>query len=236
MGVHALIWAVRIFAWALIFFFGIRIGLLSKYRLVFVMILASMIGELLTSWLSFSIGVSNMTYAWALVVIMLVTESLTAAVLLQICSLPKRITFRGDWPLFLIPTILAGFTLLQNPEIWFFARLCSAVQLAVTCLGVATIVRTSRREHFQLGWNFKMVLVAITIPSVFGTLAFYSHLTGMLTREAGKFWLSGAGIAGWIILAAGMIEYSPPVLISDLEEGRTENRPAEEVVSTRNLG
>ncbi len=213
MRAHIWIWVAMGFTWALIIVNAIRLSLIRKYPLVFCMVFASMAGGLVMYWLALEAGVSNMTYAWCWVVKELVTESLTAAVLLQIYSLPEKISFRKDWHLS-VAFGFASLAFLDERQIWLFARLCSAAKLAVTYLGIVTILRIANRRDFRLGWNLKTVLVAVTVPAVFSHLIMSSYVMGLLSPETGEVWAAWVGLATWIILAVGMLEYSPPGLVS----------------------
>ncbi len=226
MDAYTLTWSVKVLVWAFLLFNSFRLRLIGKYRLVFAMILVSMASSVLINWLAYRIGTANMTYAAAWVGRGILTEAITAAVLLRIYRLAGKLSIRRDWHLVAIPVVLVAAIFLDERPLWFFARVVSASNLIVTYLGLAAIARTARCRNLILGWNLKMVLMAITVPSVFEYIINTVYFMGMpLSRDAAQLWLTGTELAIWIILAMGMLEYSPPVYLDSKSSSAFEPEP-----------
>ncbi len=219
MDTYTLTWIVKALVWAFLLVNALRLRLIGKYPLVFAMIFVSMFCSVSMHWLAYAIGTANMTYAAAWVTRGIVTETITAAVLLRIYFMAGKFNLRRDWHLFAVPILLVAAIFLDGRPLWIFARVISASTLVVTYLGLAAIAHTARSKKLNLGWNLKMVLLAITVPSVFEYIVNTVYFMGMpLSRETAQIWLIGTELAIWIILAIGMVEFSPPVLL--IEEGR----------------
>ncbi len=213
MGAHEWIWIVRVLAWAFLFVNAFRFRLVGRYKLVFALILVSVFFEAINPWTASALGRDSVSYAVAYLARGLLTAALTAAVLLQIYGLPKKVSLREDWHLIAIPVLLLGLVFSDPKPVWIFARILSGAGLVVTYLGLAAIMRTARSKTLNLGWNYKMVLLALTVPAVFESIVFTAYAIGLpLTYESVRLWLKGASLASWIIFAVGMVEYSPPAL------------------------
>ena len=236
IGAHTLILIAKVFVWALLLVNSVRLRLIRKYPLVFAMILAWMASEIAMRALESLVGLSNMTYTWAWFGQSFLTGSLTLLVLMQIYSLPAKLSIRKNWRLAALASVLVGFAFFDGQQVWLPSRVVVAFNLLVAFLGVATIVRTSGGKNFRLGWNLRMVLLAVTVPSVFAQLVFNSYVIKMLSYDVASLWVAGAGLAAWLILAVGMMEYSPPVFLSVPEPCPVGSAFAKEATSTRNLG
>lgn len=234
MGIEALNWIAKAVVWAFLLMNALRNDLIRRYRLVFTMIISSMVLSVAMLLLSEQIGTGNMTYAIAWVSRSLLTAVITGGVAIQIYSIPGKISPRRDWHLVVVPIILVLLTFLDNERVWVYARVVSLTSLVVTYLGLAALVRTARCKRLDLGWNLKVVLLAVTVPSVFEYLVLTAYFMGLpLSYDSTRLWLKGASLATWIILALGMMEYSPPVLrtATGVLEG-TEGDPLQKLQSS----
>ncbi len=83
-----------------------------------------------------------------------------------------------------------------------------------------------------------MVLLALTLPATFYSLVLAGYLLGVnVSRESAGIWLSGVGVASWVILAVGMSEYSPPVFLNarEGEEGGSDDPNEDDDQSTQRM-
>ncbi len=225
MDAHVAIWIVTLATWAILLFNSFRLGLLPKFPLVFTLILSSMLFEASMPWLAVALDSKKGLYTSIYMVTVTINVALAAIVLLSIYSVLGKIGIRSGWHLVVVPALIFGLTLSGGSNFWTFSHFLDAAPLIVTYLGVVTMARSRRKKKtIQLGWNLKMVLLAVTVAYVFQFIVFAAYRMGLpLSYDSLILWLQGSSLAGWIILAVGMIEYSPPtpVVAGNSESGQT---------------
>lgn len=215
MDAHVAFWILTLVAWAFLLINSFRLGLVLKYRVVFTFVFISMLCEAAMPWVAAQVGDDTRLYAIIHTGTVLIYFLLAAAVLLHIYAVCGQFALRKDWHLFAGPLLLVGLSAPMDRSFWTSASLINSAAIVVTFLGIATIVRSRRKCEVSLGWNLKMVLLAVTVPYAFQSIVFVAYLTRLpVSSEATDLWLQGSSLAAWIILAVGMMEYSPPTLIA----------------------
>ncbi len=206
---YGIFWPIRILAWASLFVSGFRLGLASRYPLIYVYIVSSAFAQALAPVAGAFFGYDDIGYAAFYTVFSLLEVGLVSAILLKIYRLLGPVT-RSGWHLLAVPALLAGIGFLELSQGWVVFRLLEVAYACLAYLGIATMLRMVRRREVVLGWNWTMTLLALTVPLTLSSIVFVTYESGACSRDLMVLWLEGAGSGGWIIMALGLREFSPP--------------------------
>lgn len=233
-----LVWVLKLSAWIALFVFAVRNRLIPRYPLVFAYIFWTIGRGCLMQ--TAAAQLSALAYAYCYVVSSLLSIVFAAIVVLSICFQLRPFSWRHDWHLLAAPLAIALVAFSDASEMWLPARLLNIGYAGLTYLGVAALLRMVRTRDVDLGWNLKMVLFALTVPAGLFTCAFMAYTIGLpVSYETTNLWAKGASLVFWIILAVGMMEYSPPgkvvTVASVAEEAAAGGFGGKNETSTENL-
>ena len=205
-------WLVTLFQWGVVVWLGLRNGLIRRYSLVFVYVFWGIFGTGIALGIAQSRFASQSeTYALLYFSEALISTSLAAVVILRIYAIIHPFSWRRDWHLALVPLFLGGLILFDPNPMRLSVKLVNAGHVTLMYFGCATLFEMRRSREVDLGWNLKMVLLAVTLPAGFFTFIFMGYTMALpIPYEGVRLWSKGVSVAYWLILAAAMIEYSPP--------------------------
>lgn len=183
-----------------------------KYKVVITYVFVRIGCDILARWSLLTFGVRSIKYTYVYVFCSTILILCALAVVLDIYRVLGAFSFKGDWylPAGSLCIMLVGF--FDQRPIWPLYRMLDILYSILTFVGGATLLRMIvRRKRVNLGWNLKLVLLALTIPASFFSLVFVTFTMGMgLSHQTASFWTQGAALASWIILVAAMYDHSPP--------------------------
>lgn len=207
-GTNLLAWAVKLFSWGAIAICSSKFQLPRKYPSVFSYMGAHAFLDVTITSVAFLVGTETSFYLNIYTASSLVTTVLAFLVLCQIYFVFGPFNWWRDWHLFLVPTLVFAMTLSTSKPL---QGIWTGSYVVLTYLGLAASFRMVTRREIDLGWNLKMVLLAISIPSGLYTLVLLGSFTGSaVTYEVLSMWTRWVWVGSWVVLAVGMTEYSPP--------------------------
>ncbi len=237
--VQLFLWLIKVSAWCGFFFFSLRNRLVVRYPLVHIYVVLAIFGDVSVSSVAFWHGTSTMLYSYAYIAQSIVTAALASLVLAEIYLLLGGVTRVSYLHVMVVLTLLVIAIAVNDRNLWIYIRLLNGCYIGLAYLGLVTVIRMqSRRHEVLLGWNLKMVLFALTLPAAFFSLVFVIYTFGSgLSQHAATLWLTGVGVASWVILAVGMSEYSPPVFLNarEGEEGGSDDPNEDDDQSTQRM-
>lgn len=227
----------KILAWISLLYFSLRLRLIQRYPLVFVYILVTMACSLAMPIAKDRL--EPLSYAYVYVGRTLLTTFLAGVVLLWIYRVIGPYRWRDGWRLIVISGLIGLLMLSESSHVWAPWRAVNVASGILAYLGLETLIRARRARIVTLGWNLTVVLMALTIPAAFYALVAVGYSIGLgISYEGVSLWMKVIGAAFWVLLAAGMTEYSPPGGVATAREpGQESSAPLpDREAATENTG
>lgn len=206
-----LMFALRIILWLLLAWMARRHRLFSKYKLFFSYVAVVVFLDSAMPFVADSVGRNTYTYLYIYVALKALVSGIESVILLKIYWLFSAPSPRKDWHLVAVPIGLFMVAGADQRLAYLLVRMAPTFGMTVGYFGTVTLYRMFRSREVQLGWNLKMVLFGLTVPTTFQSIFIATYLNGFTIPIATiDVWLRGVDLMFWVVIVVGMSEYSPP--------------------------
>lgn len=217
LGSHEVIWLLKLVVWISLIATSVHLELISKYRIIFTYIFLKIFVEASSPLLAPLIGTNSTAYLYLYIGLLTFFLLLAAWILLRVYRLFGSLRLSRDWHFAAVALGIVYLAFHETNDVWVVIKSLNVGYALLAYIGLATTIRMVRSRDIDLGWNLKMVLLALSLPASLYALIFVSYtMKAPVTNETASLWMRCAGLASWIILAVGMTEYSPPRRLGEL--------------------